>query len=181
MNSGDDLDRVRRAKAGDTSAFGELVLEHERVVFNLALRMVHDREDARDLAQTVFIKAYRALNGFDERHKFFSWIYRITINESLNFLERRRQTTPLDESMVSTDPRPDERHRDTRLEDIVQQELTGLTEEYRQVILLRHFLNRTYQEMSEMLGIPEKTIKSRLYTARQRLGEKLKRRGITHA
>jgi RNA polymerase sigma-70 factor (ECF subfamily) len=179
MSEDDEAALIERAMAGDGRAFGELVGRYERLVFNVALRMVNHREDARDLTQTVFIKAYAKLQTFDRRHKFFSWIYRITINESLNHLSRRRRHEELDDQLVSEDRSPEERLDGSESEGLVQAALMELAEDHRQAIILRHFLDLSHREMSGVLNIPEKTVKSRLYTARQVLGDVLRRRGVT--
>ena len=97
----DEQELVERAKQGDSRAFEKLVQAYERVIFNLALRMTNDREDARDIAQTVFVKAYQGLKGFDPKYRFFSWIYRIGVNESLNHRGRNRRHEELDEGLAS--------------------------------------------------------------------------------
>jgi RNA polymerase sigma-70 factor, ECF subfamily len=168
---------VGAARAGDPNAFGALVDAYGRAVFNLALRMVGNREDARDLAQTVFVKAYQKLETFDGRARFFSWMYRIAINESLNWLSRRKSVVELDERLESGDPTPDVRAEASEEERMVQDALMDLTAEYRQVIVLRHFMDLSHTEMGGILHLPEKTVKSRLHTARARLGEALRKRG----
>ena len=170
---------IQRVLAGDSRAFGELVATYERTLFNVALRMVNDREDARDLTQTTFIKAYRKLDTFDREHRFFSWIYRILINESLNHLSRRRQHEELDDQMASTSRSPEDEVGGSEAGELVKDGLMELSTEYREAIILRHFLDLSHREMSGLLNIPEKTVKSRLYTARQQLGDVLRRRGVT--
>jgi len=168
---------VSAARAGDTRAFGTLVEAYGRPVYNVALRMSGNPEDARDLVQVVFVKAYERLDSFDGRSRFFSWIYRIAINESLNFLSRRKLQVELDEGLVSNERLPDERAASREEERMVQAALQDLTPEYRQVIVLRHFLELSHAEMGGVLRLPEKTVKSRLHTARLRLGEALRKRG----
>ena len=169
---------ILRAQRGDARAFEQLVVSYERVLFNLALRMVKNREDALDLTQQVLVKAYQGLKSFDPRRRFFSWIYRIMINESLNLLERSRPMDPLADELSSQAEAPEERAEQANLEDVVREALMQLSIEHREVIVLRHFLALSYGEMSDALQIPEKTAKSRLYEARQKLGVILKRRGV---
>jgi RNA polymerase sigma-70 factor (ECF subfamily) len=168
---------VAAARAGDTRAFGTLVEAYGRPVFNVALRMTGNSEDARDLVQVVFVKAYERLDSFDGRSRFFSWVYRIAINESLNFVSRRKRQVELDDQMVSNERSPDEHTATGEEERMVQAALLDLTPEYRQVIVLRHFLDMSHIEMGNVLRLPEKTVKSRLHTARVRLGEALRKRG----
>jgi RNA polymerase sigma-70 factor (ECF subfamily) len=142
------------------------------VLFNVAYRMVNDREDARDITQTVFVKAYEKLKTYDPQYRFFSWIYRIAVNECLNFLGRRRPQQPLDaEPMSPVGPQDEVDARE--LSEQVQSALMKLSPDYRQVLILRHFVELSYDEMSGVLKVPVKTVKSRLYTARQRMGEML--------
>jgi len=166
---------------GDGKAFEKLVDAYQRVLFNVALRMVGDYEDANDVTQTVFIKAYENLASFDRKHRFFSWIYRIMINESLNHLHRIRRLEPLEEGIISKERGPEEWAGESEASDIIQAALMELSPEYREVIVLRHFVQLTHREMSGALEIPEKTVKSRLHTARQLLGCILQKRGVALA
>jgi RNA polymerase sigma-70 factor (ECF subfamily) len=179
MDTHDEAELVRLALNGDGRAFEMLVSNYERVVYTAAYRMVGNTEDARDITQNVFLKAYRGLRSFDPSHRLFSWVYRITINESLNFLRQRRPQQELSEAQLSRDAEPDVRAHDAQVGDILQAALLELSEDYRQAIMLRHFLHRSHREMSELMGVPEKTVKSRLYTARQLLARSLRRRGVT--
>ncbi|HJS57437.1 MAG TPA: sigma-70 family RNA polymerase sigma factor [Vicinamibacteria bacterium] len=173
VDGGDDHELVDRCLRGDLDAFAPLVARYQKPLFNVALRMVRDREDARDITQTAFVKAYEKLRSFDRKHRFFSWIYRIAVNECLNFVSRRRPERPLLADM----PAADDPQRDAEASELaarVQGALVTLTPDYRLVVILRHFLGLSYVEMSETLLIPEKTVRSRLYTARQRLAEVLR-------
>ena len=167
-----DAELVRRCLAGETSCFTRLVERYDRVLYNLALRMVTDEEDARDVVQASFVKTYEKLSSFDPRYKFFSWIYKITVNECLNQINRRRRIEPLD-------PRIDIPSRENAAASLeareaserVQEALLHLTPDHREVVILRHFLEMSYGEIAGTLTIAEKTVKSRLYEARQRLCE----------
>jgi RNA polymerase sigma-70 factor (ECF subfamily) len=172
LEDGNDAELVARCLQGDPEAFEPVVARYQRVLFNVAYRMVNDREDARDIAQTAFVKAYEKLHTYDPRYRFFSWIYRIAVNECLNFLERRRAQQPLGADLV--DPAaPHDEVQARELSERVQSALMKLSPDYRQVLVLRHFVELSYDEMSGLLAIPVKTVKSRLYTARQRMGEML--------
>jgi RNA polymerase sigma-70 factor (ECF subfamily) len=175
----DEIVLIQRAQRGDHGAFGRLALAYEGVLFNLALRMVKDREDARDLTQETFLKAYRGLSGFDTRYRFFSWLYRIMMNECLNFLKARRSYARIDERMPGSDPSPEEHASGREIERMIESALMELRVELREVIVLRHFLQLSYAEMSDVLHMPAKTIKSRLYSARRQLGDILHRKGVT--
>jgi len=163
---------VTRCLAGDVEAFGGLVERYQRVLYNLSLRMLGNTEDARDATQTAFLKVWENLARFNPRYRFFSWIYRITVNECLNQIDRRRRLEPLDPDLPSkNDTASGVRARETS--ERIQAALLCLTPEHRQVVILRHFLEMPYGEMARTLMIPEKTVKSRLYEARQRLCELL--------
>jgi len=185
MDAEHDAERVRRALQGDPRAFGELVEAYQRVLFNAALRILGDREEARDATQTAFLKAWRKLDTYDPRYRVFSWLYRILMNEALNVLDRRRRQEPLEDSMAQSlrdpAPGPEEAYRRRETEGIVTDALMGLSPGDRQVIVLRHMLHLSLEEIGEALGVPDKTVKSRLFTARQRLGEILRRRGVRSA
>lgn len=168
---------VQRCVQGDADAFSQLVTRFERPLFNVALRVLRDREEARDVVQTTFLRAWTHLGSYRPEHRFFSWIYRITYNESVNQL-RKRRTEPLDNHLVSPEQRPDEAAADGEVAGLVEAAVEELDEDLRQVIVLRHWLDLSYDEMAETLGIPAKTVKSRLFTARQRLAKVLQKRGV---
>lgn len=167
-----DAELVRRCLGGDPEAFRPLVEKYQRVLYNVAYRMVHDREDARDLAQGAFVKAYEKLGSYDPAYQFFSWIYRILVNDTLNFLKRNRPYQFLDPAWDAAAPGgPREELEARELGRTVRAALMFLSVDHREVVVLRHFAELSYGEMSVALAIPEKTVKSRLYTARQRLAE----------
>jgi RNA polymerase sigma-70 factor, ECF subfamily len=167
----DDAAVAERCLAGDPDAFEVIVTRYQRGLFNVALRMLGNYEDARDATQTAFIKAYEHLETFDSDQRFFSWLYRILKNECLNSLRGRRPTEPVSPGLQAGDESDPvearERHQ------AVQAALMALTVEYREVVVLRHFTDLSYDEIAAMLEIPPKTVKSRLYTARQQLGDRL--------
>ena len=168
----DDLDLVRQSQEGQTEAFGVLVNKYQKVMYTVALRMLGNPEDARDATQDAFVKAYQHLSTFDSRYRFYSWMYRILVNECLNVSRDRRTEEPIDiDAAGGVDPFDSA----VAAERVVQinMALERLTPEYRAVVVLRHFAGQSYGEIAEALGVPEKTVKSRLYTARQQLGEML--------
>jgi RNA polymerase sigma-70 factor (ECF subfamily) len=174
MSDREDAAIVADCLGGSPQSFVVLVERYQRVLYNLALRMLGDPEDARDAPQTAFLRVWESLGRFDPRHRFFSWIYRITTNECLNQIQRRRRLEPLHPGLPSgDDPTAGVRTRETS--DRVQQALLRLSSEHREVVILRHFMELSYGEIAETLALPEKTVKSRLYEARQRLCEILPR------
>ena len=156
---------------GDREAFGKLVERYERRIFNLAFRICGEYEDAMDVTQTVFIKAFDRLGTFDPSRKFFSWLYRMGVNESLNQIKRQSRIVHVEFDLPSHAPGPEQRIIREETNGIVQMALIKLGEDQRVVIILRHFIDLSYRQIGEVLGIPEKTVKSRLYSARQRMKE----------
>jgi len=157
--------------AGDPSAFEPLVERYYGPLLGVATRLLADREEARDATQNAFLKAYQNLASCDQDRRFFSWIYRILINDCLNTLRARRPAQPLTDR-AAPDPAGDPvEAAETRRR--VRDALLRLPGEQRDVIVLRHFGELSYDEMAVALRIPAKTVKSRLFSARQRLCELL--------
>ncbi len=178
MKDADDVQAVRRCLGGDVRAFELLVEKYQGVVFNIALRMARDTEDAEDISQTAFLKAYEKLGTYRETFRFYSWLYRIAVNEALNFLDRQKRFTRLDERIEDSgqalDVAGETRERDER----IQEALMELKPDHRVVLILRHFEDFSYDEIGAILDIPMKRVKSRLFTARQVLREILVKKGI---
>lgn len=174
-----DQTLVRQCLEGRREAFGVLVTRHHKAVFNLTLRMVKDFQDAQDLVQTVFLKAYEKLGAFDARFKFFSWIYRMAVNESLNFLKRRRRWEGLGEGRdyAAEDQQSAEAYEATEMSRTIQNALMFLKVEYRAVIILKHLEELSYEEIAYILEVPAKTVKSRLFSARQMLKDVMIKQG----
>lgn len=168
----DDHTAVARCLAGDTAAFEAIVERYQRVLFTVALRMLGDYDEASDATQKAFISAYRRLDTFDPARRFFSWIYRILVNECLNDRRDRRAHEPLSPELAVVDSPADQLEADERRRR-VQAAIVALPVEYRQVIVLRHFTELSYEEIAEIVGVPAKTVKSRLFSARARLGKVL--------
>ncbi len=180
MSDGEDFGYVRDCLNGNSRAFEPLVARYEKVIYNVALRMVSDAQEAEDITQTTFVKAYENLRSFNPKYKFFSWIYRIAVNESLNALSQRKNHERLSEEIAAEDQSPEESLRMREVQVNVQKCLMRLKLEYRVVIVLNYFEDLTYNEISYVLDIPEKTVKSRLFTARQLLKEMLVKRQMTN-
>lgn len=170
--SGDEAGLVQRCLEGDSEAFRPLVERYQDVLFRVALRMLGDPEDARDCAQNAFMKAYTNLASYNVRFRFFSWLYRILLNDCLNVLRARRPTEAIDPLLEAPDS-PFERARSRETRDRVQAAILQLSPEHREVIVLRHLADLTYAEIADTTGLPEKTVKSRLFSARQRLADLL--------
>ena len=173
MSKTDDTKLIERCKSGDRAAFEALLVEYEKPVFNAAYRMLHSRDDARDVTQTVFLKVFENFDKFDPNRRFFSWIYRITLNESINWLGKANRLEPLKFEAADDGKGPEQQVDSDRVSEDVQTALMSIKTDYRTVVILKHFLGCSYVEISEILDIPEKTVKSRLYTARQQLKDAL--------
>jgi RNA polymerase sigma-70 factor (ECF subfamily) len=173
-----DAKLVQRCRTGDRRAFEVLVERYERPIFNAAFRMLGDRDDAADVAQTAFMKAFENLGRYNPQYRFYSWIYRIAINESIDVLNRRKRSTELDEGRLPDTHTPEADTSEAQISAAMQSALMMVKTEYRTVIVLKHFMDCSYHEISAILDIPEKTVKSRLFTARQLLKERLANTGL---
>ena len=162
---------MARCLAGDHAAFEPLVSRYERVLFRVALRLTGEYEDARDATQNAFIKAFEQLHRYDGKRRFFSWIYRIAVNECLNLRRSRRPQEALTERSggAETQGGPFEAFAQAEARSRIDRAMAHLSFEYREVIALRHFADLSYEEMADAIGVPEKTVKSRLFSARQKL------------
>jgi RNA polymerase sigma-70 factor, ECF subfamily len=173
----DEQDRalVARWLEGQRDAASSLVDRYQKRLFNVALRMLDNVQDAEDVTQTVFLNAFLKLKTYNPEYRFFSWIYRMTVNESLNTLKRRKPTVTLEDELEIQAPgvAPD---RAAEAEDRVGKALMSLKPDDRTVVVLSHFASFSYQEIADVLGIPVRTVKSRLFTARERLRLTLRER-----
>jgi RNA polymerase sigma-70 factor, ECF subfamily len=166
----DSQDRalIRRCLDGEWDAAGGLVDRYQHRLFNVAYRMLGNVQDAEDVTQTVFCNAFLALASYDPKYRFFSWIYRMTVNESLNLLKRSKPMVTLDEhhDVAWQGASPDHA---VEADDRVGRALMGLKPDDRAVVVLRHFMSLTYDEIADVLEVPARIVKSRLFTARERL------------
>ena len=173
MTKTDDTKLIERCINGDREAFETLLVQYEKPVFNAAYRMLNSRDDARDVTQTVFLKVFENFDHYDPSRRFFSWIYRITLNESINWLGKSKRLEPLQHEAVDDGEGPEQEVDSANLSENVQAALMSIKADYRTVIVLKHFLGCSYIEISQILEIPEKKVKSRLYSARQLLKDAL--------
>lgn len=177
---------IARAKAGDMQAFEALILQHEKIVYNVALRMMNHSEDARDISQEVFLKAYKSIGQFDERAMFSTWLYRITTNTCIDELRRRKgkQSYSLEEELESEEgsmqrqiadegETPEESLLRAERADELQKALAQLTEEHRLAVILRDIRGLSYEEIAEIMDLPMGTVKSRISRARNQLKQEI--------
>ena len=170
----DDDDRVlvERFRNGDREAFADLVVRYQRPIYNAAFWVLRNVEDAQDVAQIVFLRVAERLDEYDGQRKFFSWIYRIAVNESLNLLRRHGRETALDDDIDIADgdsANPESRLSRVQVSRRIQGAVMSLSTNDRVVLSLRHFSECSYEEIAQVLELDEKTVKSRLFEARQRL------------
>jgi len=177
MSNSQDQELIRRCQKGDRRALEDLLMQYQRPIYNAAFRMLGNAEDAADITQTVFLRAFEHLDRYNPDYKFFSWIYRIAINESINQINRGKRELGLEDSQPATTEGPVDHFQAEDASRRIQDALMTLQEDFRMVIVLRHFSDLSYREISEVLHIPEITVKSRLYSARQRLKEELQEDG----
>lgn len=178
MHKDRDAALVNDCKRGDRRAMSQLVSQFQRPVFNAAYRILGNMDDAADTTQIVFLKIFEHIADYDPKFKLFSWVYRIAINESLNQAKKRQKQKPLDDSQASPWRSPAEDLDSKQLCNRVQAALMLLSEDYRTVVILKHISGCSYQQISEILQLPEKTVKSRLYSARQLMKKTLQSDGI---
>lgn len=178
MSDSEDKTLIKRCLIGDSRAFERLIQKYQKPIFNAAIRIVGDYEDARDITQAVFVKAYEKLDAYDSRYKFFSWIYRMTVNEAINLTARRKEQTRIDPDSVSDTDTPEVIFERNVLSGEVDEAVGELPLEYRLVIIFRHWVDLPYRDIGYILDIPENTVKSRLYSARRLLAEIMIKRGL---
>ena len=172
---------IEKVLGGDANAFEELVLKYEKTVYNLALRMVGDRDDASDMTQEAFIKAYGSLSSFRGDSKFSVWIYRIATNVCLDFLrsKSRKQQVSLtvsddddeDAQLDIPDPSsaPEQQLMQKMSMQSVEEGLKTLPDKQRQILVMRELGGMSYAEIGKALSLEEGTVKSRIFRARKRL------------
>jgi RNA polymerase sigma-70 factor (ECF subfamily) len=182
----DELKLVRAAKAGDVGAYEQLVHRYDRNVFRIAQHITQNREDAEDVVQDAFLKAYENLKNFQEQSKFYTWLVRIAVNEALMRLRRRRpeRMVSLDEEVKTEEdsmprevadwsPNPEQLYNQAELRDILSKTIQGLPSSFRTVFVLRDVEGLSTEETAEALDLSIPAVKSRLLRARLQLRERL--------
>jgi RNA polymerase sigma-70 factor (ECF subfamily) len=182
---------IESCKAGDEKAFAEIVLHYQKKVFNIAYRMLGNLEEAKDLAQEVFISVFESIKDLKEEIKFDAWLTQITLNHCRNrwkYLKRRQyfNSDSLDDPIETEDgnmpkaiadpsDNPEALYEKKMVQHFIQSGLLILIEDQRELLVLRDLQGFSYEEMGELLGLPEGTIKSKLHRARMDLKEVLER------
>jgi RNA polymerase sigma-70 factor (ECF subfamily) len=188
LDSGETDERalIARTLAGEDDAFAALVHIHQATVYNIACRLVGQRETAQDLAQETFLRAFKALDTFDPNRPFGPWLYRIATNLSINWVKRARlPTVSLDAprpavedgaeplAIPDTSAEPAARFAQAEMQTQLRKAILSLRPDYRVVIELRHFQEMSYEEMAEALNAPIGTVKIWLFRARRLLRDQL--------
>lgn len=180
---------VTEAKTGNAEAFATLVHQYDRNIYRVALNITGNREDAEDVLQESFLKAYTNLKRFKGDSRFYTWLVRIAVNESLMRLRKRRsdRSVPLDQPIEmadqeelprehqSWDPNPEQRYAQRELQEILARELARLEPAFRTVVTLRDLENLSTEETAELLDLSVPAVKSRLLRGRLKLRERLNR------
>jgi len=182
-----DEELVARAQGGDIESFNQLIVRWERPIYALAYRVIGKEEDARDVCQDAFLRAYRALPGFKGQAKFSSWLYRIALNLCRDWIRRQRRApvSQLPEDMdaieLASEKGPVESIEDLvarrELTAIVEEAMSELSEEQRTAIILKEYHGMTFQEIADMQGCPLSTVKTRLYQGLSLLRRRLEQQG----
>ena len=178
MARDNDTMLVEACLQGDRSAFAQLVDRYEKPLFSAAYRITGSVDDAMDSTQNTFVRAYEKLHTFDQSYRFFSWIYRIAVNQALNLVNRRRSSPEIDTELPANSPNPEASFDESENRRFLLRALDGLEANDRTILVLKHFQGLSYRDIAEVLGIKEKTVKSRLFTARKRLHRALVDRGF---
>jgi len=184
-----DGELVRESRLGDKDAFRELVERYQRKILSVALGMVHNPEDALEIAQETFVKAFESLGGFKGESSFYTWLYRIVVNRAIDFRrrERRHPTVPLDDRSghgtgegyedTLKEDRPNDPYQQLHAREIgdrVTAAINELTPDHKAVILLREVEGLSYEEISRVMQCSKGTVMSRLHYARKKLQKRLK-------
>jgi RNA polymerase sigma factor (sigma-70 family) len=188
MDRRSDLKLIRRCKRGEEAAFAELLARYRGPIYGLCLRMVRHTEDARDLAQEIFIKVFSMLDRYDEEYAFSSWLFRIATNHCIDYLRRNRlrflsleagtggdEEIPL--QIPGPDPDPQVILQRAEAVERIAEVVAELPPHYRIIILLRHDQQLSYEEIAEVLGLPLGTVKARIHRARNQIQRRLQERG----
>ena len=183
-----DVALVERVRSGDLSAFEQLMKQYDRQIFRIAQHITQSREDAEDVVQDTFLKAYTKLDQFQGNSKFYTWLVRIAVNESLMRLRKRRNhpTVSMDEDIQTEEgsvprdfadwaPNPEQLYRQTELAEILRNNVEKLSPGFRAVFALRDVDGLSTEETAEALGLSIPAVKSRLLRARLQLRERLSR------
>ena len=178
MDIREDNELVREVINGKITSFEVLVNRYQKTIFNLVYRMTGNEESSKDLTQDIFVKSFEKLGSFDFNYRFFSWIYRIAINETINLKKQSPGNIELQHRHYAIAEEQNSSYSEEIKSRILNEGLQELTDEYRLLILLKYFNGLTYEEIAETNDLTLKIVKSRLYMARERLQKILIQKGF---
>jgi RNA polymerase sigma-70 factor (ECF subfamily) len=172
LNRLSEKELLEQVRKGDKDAFRVIVTRHMKPAYYVALGFLRNHQDALDVSQDAFIRAYRKRKSFDPQRPFFPWFYRLLRNLCLDYIKkyRRRDKTPLDENRILN-----EKEEDFELKRTMWKGIDELPFEHREIIILRYFRQMSYQEIAEMVGKPIGTVMSSLFYAKKKLREIIKK------
>lgn len=177
MTENSDLALIERCLSGDVNAFAGLIERYQKPVYNAAYRMLNDAGNAEEVTQIVFVKAFEKLKSYNANYKFFSWVYKMTINETLNFIKRENRFAHLDSAAPAGEPASEESLGRFETKEQIDLALMVLEPSHRAIVVLKHFHGLSYKEIGYIMDLPENTIKSRLYESRQQMRRVLFKQG----
>lgn len=170
----DEASVIKKAQAGDLKAFEELISMYKKLIYNLCLRMLNDRNEAEDASQDAFIKIYKGLRTYNGQSKFSNWALKIATNTCIDIIRKQKvKTVPIDDYDVSDGSSPEKHYVEYETLKSVEEAIKALPEKYRTVIVYYHFMNLSYQDIASILHVPMTIVKNRLYRARLMLKDKL--------
>lgn len=176
MVAKEDNELVSEVIRGNVNAFEILVNRYQKIIFKMVLRMVGNTETAKDLTQDIFVKAFEKMGTFNFNFRFFSWIYRIGINETLTWIRKNPVTDELQE--VENLPLEQYTGNSERKREILEHGILELPSDYRILLLLKYYDGLSYEEMADINGLSVEKVRSRLFTAREQLRKILIKKGF---
>ena len=177
---------IQRARQGDQKAFEALLNQYKNLVYAIMIKMVRNPQEAEDLTQEAFMKAFHAIHSFNEEYAFSTWLMKIATNNCIDFLRKKKlKTFSIDEpvqqkdseihfELPAVDPTPERKLMNNEQAKIIRQAIEELPPLYRHVIVLRHQEEKSYEEIAEILQIPLGTVKARIFRAREMLNKRIK-------
>jgi len=180
-----DQQLVRRTLEGEREAFSVLIRKYQKQIYSLTYRLTNDPEDARDLAQEVFIHIYKVLHKYDQKRRFFSWMYKVASNVCYNAMRKGKaqQEVPLDKVIefsplvARRDVQPEEYYERRETQELVRQAVAELPDKYRLPLVLRYMEDLSYRQIAEIMDLPLTTVETRLYRGKALLQKRLQAKG----
>ena len=183
MKKSDDY-LVKKSQEGDARSFEMLVIKYQQRVFNVIFRIVRNRDAVEDLAQEAFLNAFRSIKGFRGGSSFYTWLYRIASNVSLNYLAKNKRAVFVDETVLDTmdvaektasaDVSPERRASSNETASAISRAIENLPEEIKKAVILREYEGLSYEEIAELMDCPVGTVRSRIFRGRGILKKSLK-------